>query len=262
VTWFLPALDLQRLAVVLALDAGDLTTALRWLRARDHWLAWSGAVLGRAEGHLAWAAYGCASRDLALAEQHATQALACAGSPRQPLALLAAHRQLGDIAASLGQRARAVAHFDTALELADACAAPYERALTLLSVAGVRRAAVDRAAVEALLTEVRTICTPLDARRALAGAATLTPPVLPSARGPYPDRLSHREVEVLVLIAAGSNNQEIADQLVLSVRTVERHINSIYRKIDARGRVEAAAYAARHALLPEALGARPRDRTA
>jgi predicted ATPase/DNA-binding CsgD family transcriptional regulator len=47
--------------------------------------------------------------------------------------------------------------------------------------------------------------------------------------------LSRREVEVLSLIAAGKNNTEIAGQLVLSVRTVERHISTIYGKIGASG---------------------------
>jgi DNA-binding CsgD family transcriptional regulator len=249
-SWFLPALELQHLAAVLALDGGDLTDARRWLEARDRWLAWSGAVLGRADGQLAWAAYACAVRDLRLAQAHAMQALACAGSPRQPLALLTAHRLLGAIAASAGQRAEADAHFDAALGLAEACTAPYERALTLLEMTTARRATGDRAAVEALLTEVRAICAPLGARRALARVATLASHPLAVPRGSYPDGLSVREAEVLALIATGSTNQEIAERLFLSVRTVERHINSLYRKIDARGRVEAAAYAARHGLLP------------
>ena len=68
----------------------------------------------------------------------------------------------------------------------------------------------------------------------------------PATRPTYPDGLTRREVEVLRLIAAGSSNREIADELVLSVRTVERHINNIYRKIDARGRTAAVAYALTH----------------
>jgi len=45
------ALTLQCLAARMALDAGDLTAARAWLEALDHWLAWSGATLGQAEGH-------------------------------------------------------------------------------------------------------------------------------------------------------------------------------------------------------------------
>lgn len=65
----------------------------------------------------------------------------------------------------------------------------------------------------------------------------------------YPAGLSEREVEVLRLIAGGHSNQEIADALVLSVRTVERHITNIYAKIDARGKADATAFALRHGLV-------------
>ncbi len=58
-----------------------------------------------------------------------------------------------------------------------------------------------------------------------------------------PAELSEREVEVLGLLAAGRTNQEIADELVLSVRTVERHVQNVYGKIGARRRAEATAYA-------------------
>lgn len=58
-----------------------------------------------------------------------------------------------------------------------------------------------------------------------------------------PAGLTAREVEVLRLVAAGRTNNEIAGELTLSVRTVERHIWNIYRKIGARGRSEATAYA-------------------
>ena len=85
---------------------------------------------------------------------------------------------------------------------------------------------------------------------ALARAEALAPRRLPAPSGDYPDDLTAREAEVLALIASGVSNQEIAEALYLSVRTVERHINSLYRKIDARGRAGATAYAARHGLLP------------
>ncbi len=55
--------------------------------------------------------------------------------------------------------------------------------------------------------------------------------------------LTEREVEVLRLLAGGQTNKEIAQELVLSVRTVERHIGNIYGKIRARGRADATAYA-------------------
>ena len=65
----------------------------------------------------------------------------------------------------------------------------------------------------------------------------------------YPDNLTEREAEVLRHIAAGQTNAEIAKELFLSIRTVERHIGNIYGKIDARGRADATAYALTHELL-------------
>lgn len=57
--------------------------------------------------------------------------------------------------------------------------------------------------------------------------------------------LTAREQEVLELIASGSSNSEAAAQLVLSVRTVERHLLNAYRKLGVRSRAEAAAAVSR-----------------
>ena len=63
-----------------------------------------------------------------------------------------------------------------------------------------------------------------------------------------PDGLTPREVDVLRLVAAGETNAEIAARLGLSVHTVERHAVNLYRKIDARGRADATAYAVRRGM--------------
>jgi pimeloyl-ACP methyl ester carboxylesterase/DNA-binding CsgD family transcriptional regulator len=60
--------------------------------------------------------------------------------------------------------------------------------------------------------------------------------------------LSPREVEVLRRIAAGESNSEIAQHLHVSINTVERHVTNLYRKIDARSRAEATAFAIRNGL--------------
>jgi DNA-binding CsgD family transcriptional regulator len=65
---------------------------------------------------------------------------------------------------------------------------------------------------------------------------------------PYPDGLTAREVQVLLLVADGKTNKEIAEQLVLSIATVQRHVANIYNKIDARNRSDATSYALRHHL--------------
>lgn len=60
--------------------------------------------------------------------------------------------------------------------------------------------------------------------------------------------LSERETDVLVLVAQGHPNKEIAQQLLLSVRTVEHHLESIYAKLGVHSRTEAAVIAVREGL--------------
>ena len=55
--------------------------------------------------------------------------------------------------------------------------------------------------------------------------------------------LTAREVQVLRLVAGGRTSKEIAAELVLSVRTIERHVENIYGKIGARNKAHATAYA-------------------
>jgi len=65
----------------------------------------------------------------------------------------------------------------------------------------------------------------------------------------YPGGLTKREVEVLRLIASGRSNQEIADELVISLNTVIRHVSNIFAKTGVANRAEAATYASRHGLV-------------
>jgi DNA-binding CsgD family transcriptional regulator/pimeloyl-ACP methyl ester carboxylesterase len=65
---------------------------------------------------------------------------------------------------------------------------------------------------------------------------------------PAADGLSARESEVLRLVAAGESNSQIARRLGLSTHTIERHVANVYRKIGARGRADATAYAIRNGL--------------
>ena len=65
----------------------------------------------------------------------------------------------------------------------------------------------------------------------------------------YPDKLSAREVEVLRLVAQGWTDAQIAEELVISTRTVNAHLTSIYRKIRVSSRHAAAHYARTHHLV-------------
>ena len=61
--------------------------------------------------------------------------------------------------------------------------------------------------------------------------------------------LTDREVEVLRLIARGRTNREAAELLVLSPKTVGRHVENLYRKLGVSSRAAAAVFAMEHGLL-------------
>ena len=61
--------------------------------------------------------------------------------------------------------------------------------------------------------------------------------------------LTKRELEVLRLVAEGHTDREVADILIISPRTVNRHLGNIYVKLDVPGRAAAVAYAIRQSLV-------------
>jgi len=58
--------------------------------------------------------------------------------------------------------------------------------------------------------------------------------------------LSKREIEVLLLVAEGKSNQEIAQALTVTEKTVRNHVSNLLEKLDLRNRVELATYAVTH----------------
>jgi DNA-binding CsgD family transcriptional regulator len=120
--------------------------------------------------------------------------------------------------------------------------ARYEAARTRVRLARALGSAGDRDAAAREIDAARGVLTELGARDDLA-ALNAT-----AGRRDRPGGLSAREIEVLRLVAAGASNRAIAQELTISVRTVERHIANIFVKVGAASRTEAARFAYLHGL--------------
>lgn len=159
----------------------------------------------------------------------------------------AADRYLGMLAGTLGEWEQAEHYFERALVLNRQMGATtwvahsaYEYGRMLL------RRGTDRERAGELLGEAgrlveQTGMEALRARLRALGAASL--PAAP------PDGLSHREVQILGLVAQGLSNREIGASLFISEHTAANHIRSILRKTSCANRTEAASYAHRHGLV-------------
>ena len=106
--------------------------------------------------------------------------------------------------------------------------------------AGAKGFVIKQSAADELTAAVRAVLAGQTYINPNLGARMAAEPDAPD--GP-PDDLTPREIEVLGLLALGYMNPEIADQLVLSVRTVETHRANIQRKTGISTRAELIAYA-------------------
>src|SRR5262245_7323323 len=146
---------------------------------------------------------------------------------------------LGRLEAALGDLDPAIEHLEAALACVDQVRSrPHAMATRAELATALRRrhSPGDLARVDALLDEAAELAHALlldhcvgelQARRDGLGA------------GPYDDRLTLREQAVVELLATGCTNRQIADRLHLSVKTVERHLSNLYRKLDVANRTEA-----------------------
>jgi DNA-binding CsgD family transcriptional regulator len=144
--------------------------------------------------------------------------------------------------------------FEDALDVLAAAGAPFETARVRLDLAAVlgalRRRETAQREAEAALSAFRQLGATSEAARAEAVLRTLRgPEAQPGStlEGPL-SALSRREAEVLVLVAEGLTNAEIAARLVVSEHTVHRHVTSILRKLGLPSRAAAASVAVRHGL--------------
>jgi DNA-binding NarL/FixJ family response regulator len=88
---------------------------------------------------------------------------------------------------------------------------------------------------------------------AVAVGAVVEAAGLPRRRTAWPNDLTDREVDVLRVLARGLSNRQIADALVLSPRTVQHHLASVYDKIGLRTRAGAAVFSIENGLVPASL---------
>ncbi|MFT8319678.1 MAG: response regulator transcription factor [Bacillus sp. (in: firmicutes)] len=66
---------------------------------------------------------------------------------------------------------------------------------------------------------------------------------------PLHEELTAREMEILLLMAEGKSNQEIADKLFIAIKTVKTHVSNILSKLQVQDRTQAVIYAFKHSLV-------------
>ncbi len=122
--------------------------------------------------------------------------------------------------------------------------APYEAARVRELLGLACRALGDEDAAEMELDAARSVFEQLHAARDADRLRALS-----RARPAGPDGLTPRELEILALVATGKTNRAIATELVISEKTVARHVSNIFSKLGLSSRAALTAYAYEHRLL-------------
>jgi DNA-binding CsgD family transcriptional regulator len=163
--------------------------------------------------------------------------VACQGS---------ADRYLGMLATTLGESERAERHFARAARFNERTGLSTWLAHTLYQHARARLARGDAAGAAPLLADAAALAE----RRGLpALTAAIRGLGSPAGAAEPPDGLSHREVQILLLVARGLSNREIGSALYISEHTAANHVRSILRKTGCANRTQATSYAHRHHLV-------------
>ena len=240
--WFAQALDLLRIAADLALDMSDTGNARSWIDAHKRWLDWSDRVLGRAEQAMLESRYQLLIGRAGHAADFADAAVNHAQNPRQPLALLQAHRSYGEALTALERYERAEASLRQSLELADACQTPYEQALTKIALAELHLATGEHEQAQDELNGAQSTLERLGAKPAIDRVQNVRNqlPAVKREQSSNVAGLSEREIEVLRHVAEGKTDREIGDELFISPRTVGQHLRSIFNKLSVNSRTAAA----------------------
>lgn len=184
-------------------------------------------------------AVGAQDEAAALAEELA----GVAGRFRLPSLSAASHHATAQVALARGEPAAAVPELRQAAHLWTQLRSPYEAARSRVLLGRAFRGLGDEESGVAELTAARRAFAELGAAPDEHRAADL----LGAPRAP--GGLTLREVEVLRLVAGGLSNPEIAAELVLSEKTVARHLSNIFTKLAVRTRTAAAAFAFEHHLV-------------
>ena len=167
--------------------------------------------------------------------------------------VISVDRLLGLLAQTMVNLDQAVVHFEDALAFCRRAGYRPELAWTCCDYADAlhqRNRSEDRAKAVVLLGESLAISTELGMPPLMERVTErlertqAQPPPAPS----YPAGLSQREVEVLRLVASGKTDREIAQELIISFRTVGNHVRNILNKTNTTNRTEAATYAAHQGL--------------